>query len=109
MRRRLAKIPMFIAMAILFIALFGYFVMRLWNWLTPSLFGWHAITYWQALGILILCKILFGGFRGHHGGHWRSRRMIQEWAKMTPEERERFRQSMRERCGFGAPAPESKS
>jgi len=104
------KIPLFIAMAVVFIVVFGYFVMSLWNWLTPTLFGWHPITYWQALGILVLCKILFGGFRGHHGGHWRSRRrMMQEWANMSPEEREKFRQSMRGRCGFGESASESKA
>ena len=111
MRRNwFVKAPLFLAMAMVFIVLFGFVVMSLWNWLTPTLFGWHQITYWQALGILILCKILFGGFRGHHGGHWRSRRrMMQEWAHMTPEEREKFRQSMQGRCGFGATAPETKA
>ena len=36
-------------------------VRLLWNWLLPSLFGWRLITFWQALGILVLCRILFGG------------------------------------------------
>jgi hypothetical protein len=36
--------------------------MHLWNWLLPPLFGWRQITFWQALGILALCRILFGGF-----------------------------------------------
>ena len=107
---RVARVMKIALMAVLFIplfiTLFGYVVMRLWNWLMPALFGWHAISFWQAIGLLILCKILFGGFHGRHGRreHWR-RRMTERWEKMTPEEREKFRESMRGRCGgFGAPA-----
>lgn len=82
------------------IGVFGFVVMSLWNWLAPAVFGLHAITYWQALGVLILSKILFGGFRGRPGysGHWR-RRMEERWQQMTPEEREKFRQGMASRCG----------
>ena len=47
------------------ILLFGYITMRLWNWLMPEIFGLGAIHYWQALGLLILAKILFGGFGDH--------------------------------------------
>ena len=84
----------------LFIALFGFFVMHLWNWLMPALFGWHLITFWQAVGILVLSKILFGGFRGRHGGHmhWRHR-MKERWGHMTPEEREKLRHTIRESWG----------
>jgi hypothetical protein len=95
----------------LFIFIGGEIVMRLWNWLLPMLFGWRQITFWQALGILVLCRILFGshGFRGPRSS---ARRRIQErvaerYASMTPEERERFRQSWRGRCGFNPPAGES--
>jgi hypothetical protein len=97
----------FVAFAALAATVFGYVVMRLWNWLMPALFGWHVIGFWQALGILVLSKILFGGFRGRPGGgmHWR-RRMMERWEKMTPEEREKFREGLRGRCGqFGAPTP----
>ena len=97
--------------AVVFLAVFTFVVMRLWNWLVPPLFGWHAITYWQALGLLILSKILFGGFRGgpHRDWQWR-RRMMERWEKMTPEEREKFRNSVRGRCGsFGASADEPKA
>ncbi len=45
--------------------LFGYITMRLWNWLMPEIFELGAINYWQALGLLILAKILFGGFGNH--------------------------------------------
>lgn len=103
------KIALF---GVLFITLAGFVVMRLWNWLTPALFGWHAITFWQALGILILSKLLFGGFRGGRPGwrsHWRQR-MMERWEHMTPEEREKFRQGMRHGCGsFGPPSAEPKA
>jgi len=101
--RTTTRILKFALIAAAFLALFSFLVMRLWNWLTPALFGWHVITYWQALGILILSKILFGGFRGRPGRHmyWR-RRMMERWAHMTPEEREKLRQSMPARCGWSA-------
>jgi Ca2+/H+ antiporter, TMEM165/GDT1 family len=100
-----ARAPMFVLFAALFLTVFSFVVMRLWNWLMPDLFGWHLINFWQAVGILVLSKILFGGFRGHPGRHsyWR-RRMMARWEQMTPEEREKFRQGMRGRCGqFGSP------
>jgi hypothetical protein len=76
--------PIFLA---LFIAVGGGIVMLLWNWLLPSIFGWPPITIWQGFGLLALCRILFGGF-GRGCGRSRD---------MTPEDRERFRQRMRER------------
>jgi hypothetical protein len=95
---------------VLFGWIFGEVVMHLWNWLLPPLFGWHQITFWQGLGLLVLCRILFGGWGG--GGRDRSkfgRRRAGEWERMTPEEREKFRQSWRSRCGgFAAPPSESK-
>ena len=82
---------------------FGWVVMLLWNAVLPAATGWHTITYWQAVGLLVLSKILFGGFRGGGGwrGHWRHR-MRERWEQMTPEEREKFREGMRERCGGAA-------
>ena len=101
----------FALFAVVFAAVFSLIVMSLWNWLMPALFGLHAISYWQALGLLILSKILFGGFRGRSGPPMRWRRhMMERWEQMTPEEREKFRQSMRTRCGpFGSPAVERKA
>jgi len=95
----------------LFIAICGEVVMHLWNWLLPSLFGWREITFWQALGLLVLCRILFGGFGGH--GHDRSKQRGpwggKRWERMTPEEREKLRQNLRNaRCG-GFGEPESKT
>jgi hypothetical protein len=109
-RNRFVRILKFATFGVLFFALFTYVVMSLWNWLMPALFGWHAINFWQALGILVLSKILFGGFRGgpHRDWNWR-RRMFERWETMTPEEREKFREGMRGRCGsFGSPEAASK-
>ena len=89
-----------------FIALFGEVTKLLWNWLTPMLFGWRHITFWQAMGLLILCRLLFGGLShgGKQGSGWR-RRKREKWEAMTPEEREKFRQSWQARCGGFPPPP----
>ena len=103
---------MFVPLVLLFLAVFGFLFMTLWNWLMPALFGLRLITFWQALGLLILSKILFGGFRGRYGRrgqwHWR-RRWMERWEQMTPDEREKFRQGFRAYCGaFNAPGAEAK-
>src|ERR1035441_7586899 len=92
----------------LFVWIFGEVVMHLWNWLLPMLFGWRQITFWQALGILVLCRILFGGFGGHGHDRGRSRRRWREdWERMSPEERERFRHGPHSSCGeFRVPTGE---
>jgi hypothetical protein len=102
-------VPAAIVGMVLFAFIGGELVMQLWNWLLPPLFGWRQLTFWQAFGILALCRILFGriGGRGFHRSNFR-RRMGERWQNMTPEEREKFRQGMRGRCGFGTPASESK-
>jgi len=87
----------------LFVWLFGELVKYLWNWLLPPLFGLHMITFWQALGLLLLSRILFGSW-GHGGGNRRSRQR-DKWEKMTPEERERLRQTWGARCGDFPPTP----
>ncbi len=101
--------PLAILAMALFIAVGGEVVMKLWNWLLPGLFGWRQITFWQALGILVLCRILFGSMGGHGGPRSKFRgRMRERCQRMTPEEREKFRQGIREGWGFGPPASESK-
>ena len=87
-----------------FVALGGTVVRLLWNALLPDLFGFHAVTFWQALGLLALSRILFGGF-GLRGGSRRAGR-AQLWARMTPEERERFRHRMEDRFGVEPPEAE---
>ena len=103
LKRLLLIAPLAILGMLLFIAIGAGIVMCLWNWLLPPLFGWREISFWQALGLLALCRILFGGF-GLHGGGPRSRvrrRMEDRWEKMPLEERELFRQGIRERWGSG--------
>jgi hypothetical protein len=101
--------PLALLVFLLFIALGGVVVRLLWNWLAPPLFGLSEITVWQALGLLALCRILFGGFgpRGASGAHYRRR-----WEAMTAEERERIRERIRarvrERWGLGPPAAEQR-
>ena len=100
--------PLAILGMVLFVFIGGEVVKLLWNWLLPPLFGFPRLTFWQALGLLVLCRILFGGFGGRHGGP-RSRirrRMEDRWESFTPEERERIRQRIRERWGFGASTDE---
>ena len=98
---RILKIVVIVTVAV---NLFGYAVMQLWNWLMPAIFGVRAITFLQALGLLVLGKILFGGFHRHGGGcrgrGWKHR-MAEQWEKMTPEERERFRAGMQGSWGCG--------
>jgi len=104
--RKALKILVIVTVAI---GVFGLVVMNLWNWLMPPLFAMPVITFWQAVGLLVLSKILFGGFGGRHGPPqwlWR-RRMMERWEQMTPEERERFRQGLKSGGPFGAP-PEPK-
>ena len=85
-------------LAILGIVLFAYLggeILMSCRIVSP-LFGWRTITFWQALGLLALCRILLGGWGGSGGGKGRMRhRMRERWEKMAPEERERFRQGVR--------------
>ncbi len=102
-------VPLAILAMLLFTFIGGEIVLRLWNWLLPPLFGWRQITFWQALGLLILCRILFGGsrWRGPGRSSFR-RRMAERCQPRTPEEREQFRQRVREYFRFGPTACENK-
>ena len=101
--------PLAILGMLVFTAIGGEIVLQLWNWLLPQLFSWRQITFWQALGLLALCRILFGGHGWHRSGRPNFRRRMKDRSEhMTLEERERFRQRMRERWGFGPSASESK-
>src|SRR5271170_4153920 len=104
-RKWLYRAPAILLMVIAAVAIFGFAVQQLWNWLIPAIVGWHAIDFWQAVGILLLSKILFGGFRGRGGMGWRHR-VGERWERMSPEEREKFSRAMRGRCGYRDFQPE---
>ena len=95
-RKRWLIIPIGIMAVILVATVAGTLVSWLWNWLMPGLFGFPRVTFWQALGLLALCRILFGGTGRGGGGRRRD---------YTPEEKARFRQRLRERFGFKSPGP----
>lgn len=85
-----------------FLAVFTAAVYFLWNGVLTDVLGVKTITYWQALGLLVLAKILFGGFpcRGHRfGPPWRERMLAKHWDSLTPEQREKMREKIRHRFG----------
>jgi hypothetical protein len=94
-RRFVLLAPLAIVGVALFAAIGGASVQWLWNTLMPELFGLHQVTFWQALGLLALSRILFGGFggRGMHRAGGRHGRQ---------EDRERFRAAVRKRFGLDA-------
>ncbi len=107
-------VKLFVAVLVFAVVVYAGFtpaLLYLWNWLMPAIFGLHMITYWQALGLLALSWLLFGGPRllpRGGGGHWRHR-MRERWEQMTPEEQEKFRAGMRHGCGPFGEAPQKKA
>ncbi len=92
------KILGFLLLAPIALALFTWIVMLLWNGVLVAVTGVDVVSFWQAMGILVLSKILFGGFRGGgRGGHWKQE-MKSKWQNMTDEERVQFKQQWRDRC-----------
>jgi hypothetical protein len=98
-----------VVLGLIFASVIGLITMYLWNWLVPDLFNGPEITYWKALGLLVLTKILFWGFGGkrHHyseGEHPWKRRFANKFSNMTPEEREAMKQKMKEKwCSWEKP------
>ena len=111
MKRRWAWIiPAGIVGLVVVTFLGGIIIQWLWNWLMPQLFGLRSITFWQAWGLLALCRILFGGMHvKNSGGDHRvirhrivdrmADRVAERWEAMSPEERERVRARLRDRMG----------
>ena len=94
------KLIFIIPLALLALAAFTWVVMLLWNNVLAVVLHISTITFWQSLGLLVLSKILFSGFRGAHAGrHQWKKGMMQRWDNMTPEEREKFRGEWERRCG----------
>lgn len=87
----------------------GLLTQLLWNWLVPILFGGTMITIWQALGLLLLSKILLWPIGKRHyrssynGSYWRER-----WGGMTEEEKTQFRNKMKEKCRWGSSFQQTK-
>ena len=92
-------------------ALFGFVVMALWNALIPAVFNGPTLTFWQALGLLVLSHLLFRGWAPWRYGNWHHekwrRRFEEKLAAMTPEEREQFRSEWKLRCGWRTDRPET--
>lgn len=101
-RRAFGGIACFVVSALVL----GAVVMLLWNAILPSLFNGPVITYWQAVGIFVLIRLLFRGFgMGKCGsschdrrGDWKQR-FEEKLSTMTPEEREKYRERWGAKCG----------
>lgn len=99
-----SKFIFFPIIGIAFVTLAGYAIMYLWNAILPEVLTIaRPISYWQAIGLLVLCKILFGGFKGGPGRYKNGYNKRMEWKEkmqnMSAEEREQFRAEWRQRCG----------
>ncbi|MEQ8323995.1 MAG: hypothetical protein RIC15_02505 [Vicingaceae bacterium] len=95
------KIALFM---VFFFAFFGYVTMELWNWLMPSIFGLTAINFWQALGLLFLSKLIFGGFPGKgRGGSWGKgnwkNKMRDKFENMSDQDKEKLKARWEGYCG----------
>jgi len=99
-RRKPYLIPLFVILGVGAIALFGWVVMALWNAALVPATGAAIITFWQAMGLLVLSRILVGGFGGKGGAH-SGRKWKEKWTSMKPEDKERFPDYCRNRWGKG--------
>lgn len=107
--KKAKKILMILALVAIVLLLVGFVTMSLWNWLVPTLFNGPVISFWQAVGLFILAKLLFGGFRGRPGGPpaWK-KKYYDKLSSMSPEERERFKEKMKEKwCSHSRPKDDS--
>jgi hypothetical protein len=102
------KAVAFAGLAVLALAGLSAVVMLLWNALLPGLFGAPPLRYPQAAGLLILTRVLFGGWRGHRG-HWRGGRWRERWESLSPEERERLRAKYARHCRWQGSEPASEN
>ena len=71
---------------------FGVATMLLWNHLMPGLFKLPALTLGQAIGLLILSRLFFGGFgvlkdMGHFMARKERQAILENWHSMLPEQR----------------------
>jgi hypothetical protein len=83
----------FVLFGIAALAIAGLVTSALWNALIPAILHLPAISFWQAIGLLVLSRILFGRWGGA-ARRMRKARCVRGWGDLTPSERERFRQAM---------------
>jgi hypothetical protein len=92
----------YIVFAVVMFGVFGFGTMLLWNALVPDLFHGPFLTFWQAVGLLVLSHIFFHSFCGRGHGPWSrhhwNHRFEAKLAAMTPEEREKFKEEYYHRC-----------
>lgn len=92
----------FIIMVPFIFTVLSLIVMYLWNAILPDILNAREITFWQASGLLILCRVLAGGFgfrnKGlhHHPSHHHALR--EKWVGMNDEEKQKFREEWKHRC-----------
>ncbi len=98
------RIVKIILKAVIMLAILTFATMVLWNDLIPEIFKGPTITYAQALGLLVLSKVLLSGFgrgisRGPWGGrYWNRKKFEEKLSKMSPEEREKYKASFEAKC-----------
>ena len=95
------KIIIFILFAIGFVFVVGSAIQLLWNWILVDAAGMNPINIWQAIGLLVLARILFGGMFWGRRKHWKKSKRKEwkkKWHDMSPEDKEAFKQKWRERC-----------
>lgn len=95
------KVLFFLIAAMAFLSVAGWIVMTLWNLILPDVLGVQVVTFWQALGLLILSRLLFGGLGRFGRRHFANKRATwrNKWREMDDEERAAFKARWREKCG----------
>jgi hypothetical protein len=96
------KFIFFLPVAALIATALGFVVMYLWNWILPEVVHAGRLNFWQALGLLVLCRLLFGNFnKGGGGNRLREKawNMRSKWDSMNEEERVKFKEEYKRRCG----------
>lgn len=104
-RSRFPRFILFLLFVFAVIVPLGFIIMALWNNILAVIIPVTIVNFWQALGLFLLCRILFGGFPGKPGwaGHGRRRHEMEEmrnkWFNLSPEEKNQFKQEWKTRFG----------
>lgn len=101
---KVQKVICFLPVVALIAAALGFAVMFLWNAILPEVVHAGRLNFWQALGLLVLCRLLFGNFKkGGENNRFKQRAMAMrsKWQNMNEEERVRFKEEYKRRCSGG--------